>query len=240
MSGVLFVVAAGGLVALVTTQLVESRRQRALRARFRRRRRAAVDLREGDEAGVHGHVRVADGTLLEAPISGRACVAWEVLVHADARGSRLVRCAQALDFLIEESCGSVRVRAATDGPVIDGHALRLAEDLDTRYVDAGGLIGGPTAAPTLRWWSARAAAPSPPDIDTYLKRIRQLGVGAGAPPRIEERCLVPGERVSALGLVVRDDALAGVERRYREEASALVIAGASSRPLVVTNDRFYF
>jgi hypothetical protein len=108
-----------------------SSRERVLRLVRRTRRRAIGDLQAG-RAAIVGTVRSV-GAPLEAPFSGRKCIAWAASVSARSdgegrllAGGKVLRDQGCADFLVEDDSGSALIRPVP--------AYRLFLSQPTRWV----------------------------------------------------------------------------------------------------------
>jgi hypothetical protein len=113
-----------GMMAIVVTTGYFSPRNRAKR-RARRTERALATRQRSWISEAHGPVRVIgrihrDAKLLEAPLSGRRCVVYELVVDELSSGSpslwrRLLDLRQACPFLLEDDSGTARIDTAGPG-----------------------------------------------------------------------------------------------------------------------------
>src|ERR1041385_2041064 len=113
-----------GMMAVVVTAGYFSPRNRAKR-RARRTERALAARRRTWISEAHGPVRVSghirrDAKLLEAPLSGRRCVVYELVVdeipsEAPSLWQRLLELRQACPFLLEDDSGTARIETAGPG-----------------------------------------------------------------------------------------------------------------------------
>jgi hypothetical protein len=113
-----------------------------------------ADAGEGDQVRLRGRVRL-DGPPLAAPLTGRACAAWHVLVqerHSSGRSSRwetVINEHEAADFYLEDDRAYVRGTDAKLFATPDGKANagllrapppRLVELMKERGLETEGLL----------------------------------------------------------------------------------------------------
>jgi hypothetical protein len=140
-------------------------------------------LQDGSLAKVHGKV-VPIGEPLEAPLSGRACVAWEVVVEENTGGKNShwverIHEREARDFLLDDGAGLAHVRTRD---------MKMVATVDSEQ--RSGFMNDPT--PALRaFLEARGFAPEGMLFNKSL--------------RYREGVFEPGERVAVLGSVTMED-----------------------------------
>lgn len=141
------------------------------------------ELREGTLAKIEGKVATI-GAPLRAPLSGRACVAWEVVVEENTGGKNShwverVHEREARDFVIDDGAGLAHVRSRD---------MKMVATVDSEQ--RSGFLNDPT--PALRaFLEARGIAPEGMLFNKTL--------------RYREGVFEPGERVAVLGAVVMED-----------------------------------
>lgn len=183
--------------------------------RRRRTLRAALpwpiaELPEGVMGRVIGHARTLDGTLI-APLSGRPCVAYEIVLSENTRNSHrdLAREARGVPFVLEDDGGRA---------VIDPAGAEYALDLDRRA--AGG--GEATTRPELAAMFERLGLPAT--------------LGTRRTISLREGVIEPGERVAVLGVAAREPDPTAVPAGYRGDApTRLRLAGSPRYPLVISD-----
>ncbi len=212
MSGVaiaLLAIAAVGLVRIAYRAFLsqEARTTRALADRPRARIR---DAAEGS-VRVTGRVR-RRGELLEAPVSGRRCVAFQLLVEEDNDGwGKLLELRDARPFVLADETGEALVDTAA-GP------FRLALDSDER--------GGTGSFDQIG--------------EAQLQAI--MSVGSFESPgrsrlnrRYREGILREGETVAVGGRGVREASAEGTSANLREPSQWLVLRGTVDEPLLISD-----
>jgi hypothetical protein len=188
---------------LLATLLVGLRRRSSLP------RRTIASLRPG-WAEVRGRVRARVLAALpdkRAPISGRECLGWAVLVEQEAGAygwETVVALDEFGDFELEDDTGSIAVRAASS-PLIVGVAEQRG-----------------------------SAGPFDPPPAQVVRLIAQTGAGPrgvlfNKGYRWREWALVDGHEIVVRGRVVSEPGDQGVG--YRRMSEILVLAGGASRPL---------
>jgi hypothetical protein len=175
---VLLVIIAGLFVYdfVFSTRAVTKRKLRQHQARLIRY------VREGETVKVQGEV-VADEELLTAPISGRPCVAWQVLVRCRDEGDS-VKWAEVMN---EEESVPFLLRDRTGQVLIQDPCPNLALDFDEK--GSTGLLGELT-----------------PEVIALLARqglAHTDGLGFHRATSWREGIIEPGERIAAMGLACR-------------------------------------
>lgn len=187
------------------------RRRRVLRRALRRALPWPIaELPEGVIGRVTGHARILDGTLV-APLSGRRCVAYEIVLAENTHNSHreIAREARGVPFLLEDDSGRA---------VIDPADAAYALDLDRRAT--GG--GEDTTRPELAAMFERLGLPA--TLGTRRKIALREGV------------IEAGERVSVLGVAAREPDPTAAPAGYRDAApTRLRLAGSRRDPLVISD-----
>ena len=218
----LLVLLAGGAAALALLGLRASRRasqQSPDRALLEAPGYRIVDAPTGKVVTVSGMV-VPPAEPLEAPISGRPCVCWDVV--AEERGAssntawvwfQIFRDRGGTDFVVEDGTGRALVRTSE---------LRTALRSDA----------------SLRSWAGREV---PPEVEEYLasRDLFASGVAADTTPRrFREGVVEPGEIVTVLGLArwEPDPTPGALGGGYRTVAMRLVIEPPLGGAVLVCDD----
>jgi hypothetical protein len=217
-----------GLMAMVATAGYFSPPSRAKR-RARRTERALAARRRSWIAEAHGPVRVTgrihrDAKLLEAPLSGRPCVVYELVVDELSSGSlssgspslwrRLLDLRQTCPFLLEDDSGTARIDPAGPGFVALVH--------DHVGVTSGVYPGNHLA------------------LRTVLESCGLLPMtwrGRWMPLRYAEGVLAAGELVTVGGNAAREIDQGGDSPSLRSPPRRLVIRGSEAEPLLITSVR---
>ena len=180
-----------------------------LLVRLRRRpgpaRRKIASLRPG-WVEVRGRVRARRPDKL-APISGRECLGWAVLVEQETGAygwETVVALDEFGDFELEDDTGTIAVRAASS-PIVVGVAEQRG-----------------------------SAGPFDPPPAQVVRLIAQTGAGPrgvlfNKGYRWREWALVDGHEIVVRGRVISEPGDQGVG--YRRMSEILVLAGGASRPL---------
>jgi hypothetical protein len=209
-----------GVMAMVVTGGYFSPRNRA-RRRARRTERALAARRRTWINEAHGPVRVTgriqrDAKMLEAPLSGRRCVVYELVVEELTSGSpslwqRLLDLRQACPFLLEDDSGTARVETAGHGFVALVH-------------DHVGVTSG--VYPGNHRELSRVLESSGILPMTWLGRWKPL--------RYAEGVLELGEVVTVGGTGAREIDPAGESPGRRAPPERVVIRGNEEEPLLIT------
>lgn len=160
------------IVTLLLSGQIRSRAERVADALTRAPAARVAEFPADARARVEGQVRLG-GAALTAPVSGRRCAHYELVLEGPERS---VRQAESRDFSVEDATGTARVVAhgATIAVTRDDHCVR-------------GTLA-----------DARSGA----HVDTLLKRHGWSGVDPGA-VRYRECALVAGARVAVAGASAR-------------------------------------
>lgn len=212
-----------GVMAVVVTARYFSPSNRA-RRRARRTERALAARRRTWISEAHGPVRVTgriqrDARLLEAPLSGRRCVVYELVVDELSSESpslwpRLLEVRQACPFLLEDDSGTARIDTVGPGFVALVH--------DRVGVTSGIYPGDHLAlSKVLESWGILPA--------TWLGRWKPL--------RYAEGVLEPGELVTVGGNGGREIDQGGESPSLRSPPQRLVIRGSEAEPLLISSVR---
>ena len=196
---------AGHLAALLAG------RQRAVRAITRALVR---DLREGEVVNLVGKVDAAEGGLLEAPLSGRRCAHFWVVVQGALPGVPmeqwrvLVSRSESCDFMLRDPSGRVRVSLQSQGGTglvkDDVHELTVATTRNARH---RAILGA----------QERSLLPHP--------------------VLFTEGVLEEGELVAVRGQVRSETGVAGeASASFREASRRLVIGPGPDGELLVSDD----
>ena len=209
-----------GAMAMVVGAGYFSPRNRA-RRRARRTQRALAARRRSWISEAHGPVRVTgriqrDAKLLEAPLSGRRCVVYELLVDELSTGApslwrRLLDLRQACPFLLEDDSGKARIDTAGPGFVALVH-------------DHVGVTSGVYPGNHLK-------------LSMVLESSGLLPMswlGRWKPLRYAEGVLEPGELVTVGGNGAREIDPGGDRPTLRSPPQRLVIRGGESEPLLIS------
>ena len=173
------------------------------------RLRTIASLRPG-WAEVRGRVRarvIAARSSRRAPISGRECLGWAVIVEQEAGAygwETVVALDEFGDFELEDETGTIQVRAA-NSPIIAGVAEQRG--------------------------SAGPFDPAPAQVVRLIARTgaRPRGVLFNKGYRWREWVLIDGREIVVRGRVVSEVGDQGVG--YRRMSEVLVLAGGAARPL---------
>lgn len=209
-----------GVMAMVVTGGYFSPRNRA-RRRARRTERALAARRRTWISEAHGPVRVTgriqrDAKVLEAPLSGRHCVAYELVVDEFSGGApalwrRLLDLRQACPFLLEDDSGTARIETAGPGFVALVH--------DRVGVTSGVYPGNHRAlSMVLESWGL----------------LPMTWLGRWMPLRYAEGVLEPGELVTVGGNGAREIDQGGDSPSLRSPPQRLVIRGSEAEPLLIS------
>jgi hypothetical protein len=186
------------------------------RARRAVRRLEALPVREASEGAMVKLVgtTAAAGPPLRAPLSGRACVGWQVTVEelcsppsSPRRWSYLTEGREATAFLLGDETG----QALVDGAM----ALLLFRERPV-------LHASPERSVELEAFAAKAGL--------------DLGSRSGREKRFFERALEVGVRACVLGLARWEPDPRGVEGGYRETPKRLIVRAPRGGLVVVTDD----
>lgn len=201
-----------GAAAVVSS--LDTRLRRAIRRAPRFTTQTFVD---GTIGKIAGRVK-CPGEPLHAPLSGRPCVYYEVVVEAHRAGGRtgvwreLIRESKARDFVIEDEAGVAWV-------VMRGAEVAVVKEAHHR----AGTLEDPT--PELEAFLVKHGTPSKGFI--HDRKYRYL-----------ESVVEPGEEVMICGFGARepDPDPAQVTGGYRDNALRLVLTGGHATPLYITDD----
>jgi hypothetical protein len=216
MAGEIVLLVATGIALVVGADLWLSPERRVRRTLRKARVSRIGDVREG-LVKVVGKLELLE--TLTAPLSGRRCACYEVIVDkAEGGGDAempLIHEVATRDFLVMDDSGRAR---ATVSP-----AAQMAVTKDAHWF-SGDLNHG---TPTLEALLARHGWSS-----TRLAFDRTL--------RYREGVLEPGEEVAVFGMAHResepDPSPSDPAWGYREAPSRLVIRGTARQPLLVSDD----
>jgi len=191
------------------------------RRRARRTERALAARQRTWISEAHGPVRVTgrihrDAKLLEAPLSGRPCVGYELVVDemsgaVPSLWERVLDLRQACPFLLEDDSGTARIDTAGHGFVALIH--------DHVGVTSGIYPGNHRALSMVLESSGLLPM-------TWLGRWRPL--------RYAEGVLEPGELVTVGGYGAREIDPGGDRPSVRSPPERLVIRGSEAEPLLMS------
>lgn len=183
-------------------------RKRALAGEWRRRRVSAIGSATEGEVVLVGRARGAE-PLLSAPLTGRTCIAYKVVVIADRDAPPVAVDTRCVRFELTDDSGTALI---TDR---DGE-LQLATDWS---VTAGG-----TTEPLNR------------QLAEYLATIGQKAT-FWRTLRLEESVIADDTPVAVLGIArrVSDPDPQRVDH-YRELPTRLAVEGSAARPLWINGD----
>jgi hypothetical protein len=217
--GPVIAVAAMAVLTVAGHFLLPSRAKRIQRA-----------LEAHPHARVHeaqGAVRVTgrvcrDGELLQAPITGRSCVAYEATVRVTIGGGDGTNWVRLLDerrvcpFLVEDESGRARIDA-------DGHfLLALAR---ARHAN-------------IWWFSSYPGKHHALSVLLESAGIRHSNwLGLWKPITYLERVLEEGDLVSVAGASAREVDAMGERSGPRSPPERLVLRGTEDRPLLISDPR---
>jgi hypothetical protein len=218
--GVGLFIASGVAMAMVVTARYFSPPNRA-RRRARRTERALAARQRTRISEAHGPIRVTgrihrDAKLLEAPLSRRPCVVYELVIDELSSGApslwqRLLDLRQACPFLLEDESGTARIDPAGPGFVA------LIHD---RVGVTSGIYPG-----------------NHPELSMVLESCGFLPMtwfGRWRPLRYAEGVLEPGELVTVGGDGAREVDPGGDRTSMRAAPQRLVIRGSDEEPLLIT------
>jgi hypothetical protein len=211
----LIVAVAFGTVGLLYASWYRSDEQRVRRTLRGTSKSSIAELPEGKPGRIVG--RVAPGATIEAPLSGRRCVYFEVTVHEDPGGDDAVRLfaheAAGVPFVIEDGSGRA---------LIDPRHVRLALTIDRR-----------TESGTFDDATAREEA--------FLRRrgTKSTGMVFNRTLTYREAVIEIGETVAVVGVGVREPDLdAGAGAGYRDgPPTRLRMNGSPRHPLLISDQR---
>lgn len=203
---------AAGAVFIVTSKYYSTAsmiRRRLKRAPLR----TTAEFPENTVGTVQGTLRYLEDAPLVAPLSGRPCAYYEVVVE-ESRGKselrEIIRESEGRDFLLEDAHGRARVH-------MHGYEVLVVEDVHLR----SGLFQNAT-----------------PELERFLARHRETSTGwlFNKTLRYREGILEAGETVAVCGTGTRevDPDPRAARGGYRESASRLVLS-ASDMPLYVSD-----
>ena len=218
--GVGLFIASGVVMAMVVTAGYFSPANRA-RRRARRTERALAARQRTWIGEANGPVRVTgrirrDAKLLEAPLSGRRCVVYELVIDELSSGApslwqRLLDLRQACPFLLEDDSGTARVEPAGPGFVALIH-------------DRVGVTSGIYPGNHLELSKVMESCGILPM--TWLGRWRPL--------RYAEGVLELGELVTVGGNGAREIDPGGERPSVRSLPQRLIMRGSEEEPLLIT------
>lgn len=181
-------------------------------------RLSVADAPEGALIELLGQARAERDTrtLLSSPLTGRPCLAWELLLESGLAGAweRLHRATSAIDFVVEDATGRALVQPRRSD-------LRLVKDRNS---------------------SVESMTRLPRDLRRYLPSTHQMatsGIFDGhRAVRVKEGVLEPGERVSVVGWSRWEPHPDGIQpsavaAAYRGSPMRLVLQPSEGRPVVV-------
>ncbi len=202
-----------GLAGMAVYRVLFSPRARAKRALRTARRKPIREVLDGEVVKICGKLRY-QGTPLEAPLTGRACAGWTVVVQEQGRqGHTTIRDHSCVAFVVEDDSG----RAVVDPVLVD---LVLTVDRHLR----SGLFELP---------SRRMAV--------FLRKHHERTHGWLLPRGLEytEGALEEGEEVSVLGQGRWEpdpDPASATCAGYRGRATRLRIVDPPAGKMLVSDD----
>jgi hypothetical protein len=172
------------------------------------------DATAGSVVRIAGRAQLA-GTPLEAPLTGRPCAAWEVVVEEfwpmHGAWAPVVRDARAVDFLLRDATGVALV-------TVRGGTVTLTPD--TRFSSG---------------W-----APPAPRVAEFLRRYNQPPWGPMGPRSLRclEGVILDKAKVAAIGVAEWEPDPDGATdpAGYRDSPQRLVVRSSVSAPLYVCHD----
>jgi hypothetical protein len=212
-------VAALGLARVLYAEFA-SRDDDRLTHTLARRPRARIQAIEGDVVRVTGHVR-SRGELLQAPVTGRPCVAFHLLIEEWRYRNRcaswevLLEIQQARPFAVTDESGEATVDTA--GPT----EVFLVLD---------------RCGPSRRRDQADRA-----QLAVLKKLLKSGGVaitnwfGDSKIIRYQEGVLEEGEKVSVGGRAIREVSPDGERSSPRQPPERLVLRGTAEEPLLISD-----
>jgi hypothetical protein len=194
--------------------------------RAKRTQRALGGLPRARIDTAHGAVRVTgrirrDDELLEAPITGRPCVAYELAIHAGSQNTstgmsgwrRLLHQQQACPFLVADESGTARID--TSAPFV----LGLVCD-----------------------YSGKTSGAYPGKYGAVALFLESVGIkptnwlGRWGPIYYEEGVLVEGDLVAVGGDTLEQIDASGDRTGLRSAPTRLVLRGTEAQPLLIAKD----
>lgn len=211
----LAVAVVAGTVFVVVLATVFAERARLLRWMRRQPRRAIADAVDGAVVRLVGQVTVS-GTPLQAPLTGRPCAAWRIVIEEYRSNGKTGSWHQVgeahdgVEFVIDDGTGRawIEPRAAR---------VEMVFDQTTR----SGTLDDPTAIE-----------------EGLLLRLGISGRGwlFNKSLRYREGALEPGETIAVVGQVHREPDPAGGGGGYRTAPMRTRMGGAGERGLVITDE----
>lgn len=189
---------------------------RALMARRRSERHPIADMAEGERGRIEGQALTLDQQL-EAPLSRRKCLCWQVRVevYSASRASsdlgtggwrQVVDESSAVDFLVEDASGRALVRSAGANASIDADA----------YYGDGAIEDEQTT----------------PELVEFMRSWGQTTEGRQL--RYEEGIVAAGDVVEVVGRGRREpDPDPAATRDYRSTPTRLILEGGAEEPLAL-------
>jgi hypothetical protein len=210
--------AAIGVISAVSLLAWLFGRDQRLKRRIGKLSRYAIaDAPENEDLRVSGRLAFIDGRSLEAPLSGRACAAWRIIVRErrgrgkDKRWVTLVEEEESIDFALED--GDARA-------VVDGDAVTLAVDFD----DEGGQ-GALFTQSTPRFDAFLAERGIPSKEWIFSKRLEY-----------REGVLAEGETVTVAASGTWENDPGRIGQGYRDVGKRLRLNAMSDGDLLASDD----
>lgn len=207
-----------GVIVLTLLLAMFFNRDLQLKRRIRSLPKSSIaETPEGIDVRVTGELEYVDGLApLVAPLSGRACVAWRVIVRERRGGKnkhwvKVVEEESAIDFVLVDPSGRARV---------DGTALSLALD-----VDASGGTG--------------FFQQDVPQLERFLsdRGISTRGFIFGKTLQYKEGVLELGEKVTVAGSATWEkDPTQRARGGYRDVGKLLRVGALSTGELLASDD----
>lgn len=208
-----------GVIVIVGLLAMAFNRDMRLKGRIRKLPKSSIaETPENVDVRVSGALEYVEGLApLTAPLSGRACAAWRVIVLERSSGKNdsswvtVVEEESAIDFMLVDPTGRARV---------DGTALSLA-----LHVDASGGTG--------------FFQQDVPQLEAFLSErgISMRGVIFGKTLQYQEGILALGEKVTVAGSAKweKDPTQRG-QGGYRDVGKLLRVGALSTGELLATDD----
>jgi hypothetical protein len=174
-----------------------------------------AEFPENTVGAVQGALRYLGDAPLVAPLTGRPCAYYEVIVEQPGLGEgweEVIRESQGQDFLLEDDGGLARVR-------VQDCEVRIFQDAHFRT----GLLNEAT-----------------PELETFLAKHGRTSTSWSFTKsmRFREGVLEEGETVAVCGYGTRevDPDPRAATGGYRDNALRLVLSARSDQPLLISDD----
>lgn len=196
----------------------EQRARRAMRSAAPRR---IEDVLEGEIARVIGRAEPHSAGVLRAPLSGRACLCWRVVVEEYRRSGKsgryhtIVDEHEARDFLVRDESGKALVKAHFVQPL-----LQRDQQLSSGFLND-----------------------ATPELEAFLSErgLKSTGWVFNKSMRYFEGVLEPGEPVAVVGVGrwerdPEEPARAGAGYRDAQAPKRLVVESPASGPILLSDE----